>query len=372
MIAAILLLASTLSSVQANAIAASVEESMMQRQIPSVVVRVDRDGANVYAHAFGNRDVADGLPANLSTRYQYGSITKQFTGAAILTLANEGKLSLDDPLGKWQPQFAKYPVTLRQMLVHTSGIADYSGEEWYVRKDYTNPSIGYDPLIAWSASQPLRFTPGTKAEYDNAAYTILARVVEKASGMQYFAFLSKAFFQPLHMTSVAPQTFFKIEQDTARGYMVPQPEIAAAFGISSGAALVPALAWNLEQVDGAGFLVGDAADLQKWDDALLSGSILAGATGQQFRAPGHLANGKPTYTGPENPAHKPGIYLQGGLGLFEVDGVPVYGANGGTSGFLAFTATIPSKHLSVTILTNHGADLDNSKTTMPVLRALLK
>jgi CubicO group peptidase (beta-lactamase class C family) len=345
---------------------------MAQRQIPSIAVRVDRDGTNVYARTFGYRDLADRVPADLATRYQYGSITKQFTGAAILTLAKEGKLSLDDPLGKWLPQFAKYPVTLRQMLVHTSGIADYSGEEWYLRKDYTNPSVGYDPLIAWSASQPLRFTPGTKAEYDNAAYTILARVIEKASGMPYFAFLSKRFLQPLHMTSVAPQTFFKIEPDTARGYMVPQPEVAAVFGISSGATLVPALEWNLTQCDGAGFLVGDTADLQKWDDALLSGRVLGGEIGREFRTAGRLADGKPTYTGPENPAHKPGVYLLGGLGLFEVDGVPVYGANGGTAGFLAFTATIPSKHLAVTILTNRGADLDNSKTTIPIVRALLK
>jgi D-alanyl-D-alanine carboxypeptidase len=367
-----MLLFSALSSLQIGAITDSVKESMTQRQIPSIVVRVDKDGSSVYARAFGYRNLADRVPADMSTRYQYGSITKQFTGAAILTLANEGKLSIDDPLGKWLPQFGKYPVTLRQMLVHTSGIADYTGEEWYLLKDYTNPSVGYDPLIAWSASQPLRFTPGTKAEYDNAAYTILARVIEKASGMPYFAFLSKTFFQPLHMTSVGPQTFFKIEPDTARGYMVPQPEIAAAFGISSGGALVPELAWNLVQCDGAGYLVGDAADLQKWDNALLSGRVLAGEVGQAFRTPGRLANGKPTYTGPENPAHKPGTYLQGGLGLFEIDGVPVYGANGGTSGFLAFTATIPSKHLAITILTNHGADLDNSKTTIPILRALLK
>lgn len=366
------ILAAALSAAQIQSIESTIRQGMTDRQIPSVVVRIDRDGRNVYAHAFGYRDVADRLPADINTRYQYGSITKQFTGAAILALMSDGKLSLDDRVGKWLPAFAKFRVTIGQLLVHTNGIADYSGEEWYLRKDFTNPAVGNEPLLAWSASQPLRFTPGTKAAYDNAAYTILARIVEKASGVGFFAFLSDRFLKPLGMTSVAPQSFFKIEPNTARGYMVAPKEIASVFGLSEDGSLTPALPWNLEQVDGAGFLVGDAADLQKWDNALLAGRVLGGKTEKLFYTPGTLSNGKPTTTGPENPAHKPGLYLYGGLGRFEIDGVTVYGANGGTPGFLAFTATIPSRHYAVTILTNHGSDLDNSKLTVPIVQALLR
>ncbi len=96
--------------------------------------------------------------------------------------------------------------------------------------------------------------------------------------------------------------------------------------------LQQSLAWNLEQVDGVGFLVGDVADLQKWDNALLPGRVLTGKAKALFYTEGHLNNGKPAYTGPENPAHKPGVYLYGGLGQFSVENVEVYGANGGTSG----------------------------------------
>lgn len=367
-----LIAAAALSTLQIQSIESTIRQGMADRQIPSVVVRIDRDGHNVYARAFGYRDVADRLPAAVNTRYQYGSITKQFTGAAILALMGDGKLSLDDRVGKWMPQFAKFPVTIAELLVHTNGIADYTGEEWYVRKDFTNPAVGYESLLAWSASQPLQFAPGTKAVYDNAAYTILARIVEKASGTGFFAYLSERILKPLGMTSVAPQTFFKIEPNTARGYMVAQKEIGSVFGVPDDGSLVPALPWNLAQVDGAGFLVGDAADLQKWDDALLAGRVLSGKAEKLFYTPGRLSDGKAATTGPENPARKPGTYLYGGLGRFEIDGVPIYGANGGTPGFLAFTATIPSRHYAVTILTNHGSDLDNAKLTVPIVEALLK
>ncbi|HEX5275642.1 MAG TPA: serine hydrolase domain-containing protein [Candidatus Rubrimentiphilum sp.] len=371
MIHAILLVG--LTAAQISTIESSVRARMAAAQIPSVVLRIDRDGKNVYARAFGYRDVADRVPATLNTRYQYGSVTKQFTAAAILTLFEDGRLSLDDRVGKWLPEFAKFPITIRQLLVHTSGVADYTGQLWYLRKDYTNPFVGTAPLLEWSASQKLEFAPGTKAEYDNAAYTMLARIVERASKMPFFSYLQQRFFKPLGMTSVAPQTFFKIEPNTARGYMVIDTEDAStAYNLPlDPRALVPSLAWNMEQVDGAGYLVGDAADLQKWDNALLAGRVFKGAATKLFHEQGMLTNGKPTYTGPENPANKPGVYLLGGLGYFFVDNVGIYGANGGTSGFLSFTATMPSKHISITTLTNHGADLNNSLLTFPIVRALL-
>lgn len=368
----VILLSAILSASQITGIESAIHQRMAAGQIPSVSIRVDVNGKNVYAKAFGYSNLTYHSVANVDTRYQYGSITKQFTGAAILTLANEGKLSIDDRIGKWLPQFAKFPVTIRQMLVHTSGLADYGGEAWYVTKYSTNPFAGTEDLFKWSASQPLMFAPGSKAEYDNTAYTLLARIVEKASGERFFTFLSRNFLKPLAMTSVAPQSFFKIEPNTAQGYWFMGKEFAELLHLPyQPTTLQQSLPWNIEQVDGAGFLVGDTADLQKWDNALLAGRILKGKAKTLFYSPGHLNNGKPTYTGPENPASKPGVYLYGGLGEFAVDGVSVYGANGGTSGFLSFTCAIPSKHMAVTILTNHGADLDNSQLTMPVIRALI-
>lgn len=370
---ATVLFAAALTSAQIHAIDSDVQKSMAERHISSVVLRIDVDGKNVYARAFGVRDVADRLPANLQTRYQYGSVTKQFTGAAILSLVGDHKLSLDDRVGKWLPAFAKFPVTIRQLLVHTSGIADYSNEAWYLRDDFSNAAATAESGLAWAAKQPLQFTPGSKAVYDNTAYVMLARIVEKASGKPYFTFLSERFLKPLGMTSVAPQNFFRIEPDTALGYgILTDPLFYKTFPtMPRTGGLIRSIPWNMETVDGAGFLVGDAADLQKWDNALLMHRVFAPQVEPLFYEAGMLNNGKPTYTGPENPAHEPGVYLQGGLGRFKLDGVTIYGANGGTPGFQSFTATIPAKHLSITTLTNHGTDIDNSKLTMPILHTLL-
>lgn len=369
---AALVLSASLSSSQISAVESAIRARMATAQIPSVSIRVDIDGKNVYAKAFGYSNLTYRTAANTDTRYQYGSITKQFTGASILTLANAGKLSIDDRIGKWLPEFAKFPVTIREMLVHTSGIPDYVSEEWYFTKYYSNPAARTDDLFKWSASHPPVFEPGTKTEYDNAAYTLLARIVEKASGEPFFTYLSRTFLKPLGMTSVAPQTFFKIEPNTAQGYGFMDKAFAQVLRLPyEPTTLQQAIPWNMETVDGAGYLVGDTADLQKWQDALAAGTVLKGSAKTLFYTAGRLNNGKPTYTGPENPARKPGVYLYGGLGRFYVDDVEVIGANGGTSGFLSFTCAIPSKHMAVTILTNHGSDLDNSLLTMPVLRALL-
>ena len=365
-----MIMAAALSAAQIQRLETSVRQSMADRQIPSVVVRVDVGGENVYTKAFGDRDVADGLPADSDTRYQYGSITKQFTAAAILALHEDGKLSIDDRVGKWEPAFAKCPITIRQLLVHTSGLADYSSQEWYLREYFANPFVGYEPLLKWSASQPLDFVPGSRAQYDNAGYVVLARIVEKASGKKFFDFLHDRFLQRLGMTSVAPQTFFRLEPNTAKGYMFDFPELER-LGVKGAGGLMPAIPWNVEQVDGAGFLVGDAADLQKWDDALLEHRVLTGNAEKLFYTAGKLNSGKSAFTGPENPAKRPGEYCYGGLAHLVTDGYDAYGANGGTPGFLAFTVTIPGKQMAVTVLTNHGADLDNSKTTGPILAALL-
>lgn len=372
MFALALLLAASLDPARAHAIESSVRASMAAPHIPSVVVRIDQDGKPIYTQAFGYRDLADKLNADLATRYQYGSITKQFTAAAILLLMEEKKLSIHDRVGKYIPAFSKLPITIEEMLVHTSGLADFASEDWYFRKDFTNPFVGHDELLTWSAAQPLVFTPGTKAEYDNAAYTLLARVVEKASGMKYFDFLDAQFFKPLGMTSVAPQSYFTLQPNTAIGYMAGDGVMAKALGLAANP-LAVALPWNMDQVDGAGFLVGDAADLEKWDDALLAHRVLHGDAEKMFYTQGHLTSGEPTYTGPENPTtHARAIYCYGGLAFFPVLGITTYGANGGTPGFLSFTVTIPSKHISVTTLSNHGSDIDNSKLTTPIMEALLK
>jgi D-alanyl-D-alanine carboxypeptidase len=371
----VFLAVAALTVAQAQGIETAVRQGMQERHIPSVVVRVDRDGAPIYVHAWGSRNVANGSSASPSTRYQYGSITKQFTAAAILRLASQGKLSLDDPLGKWDPNFAKFGATIRQALVHVTGIPDFTSTHEYALKIGPLPFVGADWGLAWSASHPADFAPGTQAKYDNAAYVLLARIIEKASGKSYEHYLTDEFLTPLGMSSAHGYQMLAIEPNTARGYLYWTDEFGKMIGDGTQPiepnTLIESVPWNLRQVDGAGFLVGDAADLQRWDNALLAGKILQGKWRDEFYRSGVMADGTPAYTGSDNKMKNRATYCYGGLAHFSLDGVEMYGANGGTFGFLAFTGTIPSKQMSVTILTNEGG-IDMSKLTTPILDALVK
>jgi D-alanyl-D-alanine carboxypeptidase len=373
--AKLLLSVALLTPSQTHAIESAIRDGMSQRHIPSAVVRVDRDGQMIYNRAFGLRNVADRLAATTTTQYQYGSITKQFTAAAVLLLAQEGKLSLDDQAGKWLPAFAKFPVTIRQLLVHVSGIADFTNAPEYALDIGPLPFTGPQWGLHYAASKPLEFTPGTKAVYDNSGYVILAHIVEAASGGDFESFLANNFFKPLGMHSAHGYRMLAVEPNSARGYLMWTDE--AAKQVPAGiqplrpGTLIEALPWNVRQADGAGYLVGEAADLNIWDDALLAGKVLQGKWRDMFYESGTLSDGTPAYAGSDNKMKNRATYCYGGVAHITVDGQTLYGANGGTTGFLAFTATIPSKNLSITVLTNEG-QIDNSKLTTPILDALVK
>lgn len=360
---------------QVAAIKDAAQQALTASHVPSLVIEVDRDGNRVYARAWGKRSVADNLPANIETLYQYGSITKQFTAMCIFLLAQDGKLSLDDPVGKYLPEFSKTKATLRQLLVHTSGIADFTDTKEYLGIAQ-QIQVGTKWGLQWSASHPPAFPPGQKAEYDNAGYLILARVVEHASGKSFDSFLQTRIFDVAHMPATYEYRYMRVQPNEAAGYLWWGRDVLdfAPNGAEQGAKpnqLVNMVQWNLRQVDGAGYLVGDAADLQSWDNALLAGKFLHGKWRDLYFSSGVLGDGSPTYAGPENKAVGRPTYCYGGLAKFVINGHTVYGANGSTFGFLTFTATLPDKHISVTVLSN-VKNWHNTTVTEPLLRALLK
>ena len=133
-----------------------------------------------------------------------------------------------------------------------------------------------------------------------------------------------------------------------------------------------ALPWNLRQLDGAGYLVGDVDDLQRWDDALLSGLLLHGKWRQLYLAPGALANGTPAFASAENPTSGiRAVFCNGGMAKVTISGHVAYLANGGTMGFSTFTGTIPDRHVSVTMLSNVRAS-GNDAITIPLMKLLAK
>src|SRR5690606_22283105 len=140
--------------------------------------------------------VEQGIAASPATNYRLASVTKQFTAAAILLLAEDGKLGLDDPIGRWLPSLPPVPAaaTLHQLLTHTSGILDY---EDYVAGDAKVQVRDVDVLRLLEPHDRTLFAPGSEYRYSNSAYALLALVVGKASGRGFPAFLRENIFLPL-------------------------------------------------------------------------------------------------------------------------------------------------------------------------------
>lgn len=255
------------------------QEALAAKQAPGFSIGIFREGRFVYAKGFGMADVASKKTATPETRFAIGSMTKQFTAASVLLLAERGKLSLDDRLGKYLPDFPNaQKITLRDLLHQTSGLHNYPNTE-----EHRWPLFGTiapTKLLAIMKTDKPDFEPGTKWEYSNTNYAVLAYIVATASGMPYGDFLQRDIFKPLGMTS------------SGYGYSAQQrPGIATPY--MSSVAVKPGERLSLDLYYGAGGLVSTARDMLKWDAALLRGKLLGAASMHEFWTAGTLSDGKP-------------------------------------------------------------------------------
>ena len=171
------------------------EDVLKLRGVPSASVAVVQGGKLVYAHAYGKAHLDPDVAATPEMRYSIGSVSKQFTAAAILLLQEQGKLSLDDAVGKYVPGLTRGDeVTIRQILSHTSGYQDYWPED-YLMTPMMKPETAQQILDTW-AKKPLDFEPGTKWQYSNTNFVIAGLIVEKLSGQTLMEFLVRAYLSP--------------------------------------------------------------------------------------------------------------------------------------------------------------------------------
>src|SRR5690606_34647218 len=179
----------------------AVIDRLMRRydgDVPGASLLVIKDGEAVVSRGYGRSDLEAQVESGPATDYRLASVSKQFTAAAILLLAQDGKLSIDDPVKRWLPSLPPVAdaITLRHLLTHTSGLVDYEdlmGEDW--------PGQIHDAgvLALQERENRLYFPPGTGYRYSNGAYALLALIVERASGLAYPDFLRERIFQPLGM-----------------------------------------------------------------------------------------------------------------------------------------------------------------------------
>jgi CubicO group peptidase (beta-lactamase class C family) len=318
-----------------HAIDAAVTDVLAASGAPSASIAVVEDGAVKYVHAYGQARLQPPVPAAPQMRYSIGSISKQFTAAALLLLQEEGKLSLDDHVSKWLPDVTRaQDVTVRQLLSMTSGYQDFWPQD-YVMPGMLEDATAQGILRGW-ARKPLDFDPGTKWQYSNTNYVIAGLIVEKAAGKPLFEFLQENVFRRIGMTSVTNS------DEAALGPQDPMRYMRYALGPPREAPK-EGRGWMFA----AGELAMTAADLARWDISLMDQTVLKPASYRQLETETLLANGAPT-----------GYGLGVNIGL--VNGRRQISHGGEVSGFTARNEVYPDQRVAIAVLTN--LDATNAST----------
>jgi D-alanyl-D-alanine carboxypeptidase len=267
---------------QIDRIAATVIE---REATPSVAIGVASNGRLLFAKAYGYRNLDDKVPADADTMYGIGSNTKQFTAAAIMMLRDAGKLDVDAPVSRYLPGIAHGgEVTVRNLLTHTGGYAEYT-ELADIDRLAARPATN-EEILETVVDRPLGFKPGTKWQYSNTGYVILATIVERLSGMSYRDFLRTRIFEPLGMTRTHYADEQLVESDRATGYA------RFAMGRQEHEAHL-----DYSWFSGAGAIESTLGDLEKWNEAIDRGTLLSASSREMMHTPYKLADGTDTHYG---------------------------------------------------------------------------
>ncbi|HEY3899704.1 MAG TPA: serine hydrolase [Chthoniobacter sp.] len=295
---------------------------------PGVAMLVGRDGQILFQGGYGFADVEKKIPITPETKFRIGSVTKQFTAAAILKLAEEGKLATSDPLAKYFPNIPNAEkITLRHLLTHTSGLHSYTE-----RADFfagvTKPITPAD-LIASMQKETPDFAPGTKFKYCNSGYFILGEIVAKVSGKSLADYLRSTFFEPLGM------------KDTGI-YVNATPPAGAALGyaVNEGESATPALDWDMSWAGGAGAIYSTVGDLFRWTEALHAGRVVNAESLKAMTSPNPL------------PGSSDGLNYGFGLVLSNIQRLPAIWHNGGLQGWSSNLVWLPQQKVTLVALAN--------------------
>ncbi len=289
----------------------------------SGTVMVVKKGQTIYQKAFGQANKEWNVANTNDTKYRIGSITKQFTAACILQLEEQGKLSTDDKLSKYIPDYPKGDsITIHMLLNHTSGIKNYTDLDEFWPKAVL--PLSRDSMIALFKYKPLDFTPGTKYNYSNSGYFLLGAIVEKASGKDYSDYVLNNVIRKAGLQNTFIDKLDSVLQFRAYGYdKTPDGGYQNAMFIS------------MEGPFSAGAMVSTVSDLVKWTKALHSNMIISASSKQKMMTP----------------------YLNNyGYGL-NIDSFKTHrqiGHNGGIPGFSSNCSYFPDDDLCVVTISNTG------------------
>ena len=296
----------------------------------SASLAIVKDGQIAYVHAYGQARLEPAMAARPEMRYPIGSISKQFTAAAILMLEEQGKLSLDDPVSRFLPDLTRAgEVTIRELLSQTSGYQDYWPQD-YVPPAMLKPVTADDILNRW-ARIPLDFDPGTQWQYSNTNYVIAGLIAEKAGGVPLMQMLQQRVFTPLRMTSV-----LRIEKDKA---LATEPAGYLRYALGPPR---PAPDEGAGWLFAAAELAMSASDLARWDISMIEETVLQPASYRQMETEVLLKNGV-------------GTRYALGLDVGLSEGRRMLAHGGEVSGFVARNVVFPDDRVAIVVLTNLDA-----------------
>lgn len=237
--------------------------AMKQQGVPGMTVALAKNGSMLYSQAYGISNIATQSPTQTSTIFEIGSITKQFTAALIMKLQEQGELHVDDSIQEYLPEY-KFPsaITIRMLLNHTSGLANYTTFAQY--PGWAANGVSEQTILSAVSQAALLFPPGTQWSYSNSNYFALGAIIEKLSGQSYAANLEQYIFEPLGLTS----TYFSL----------PPPAQAAIGYTLNATGAIPALVCNRSTAFAAGALSSNVSDLIAWDNALINGKVVSAAS----------------------------------------------------------------------------------------------
>ena len=323
-------------------------ESAWPADGPGASVIVVEKGKTVYARGRGLADVEAKTPITPDTVFRLGSITKQFSAAVILQLAEEGKLSLDDPLSKFIPD---YPgdgarATVRQLLNHTVGVQSYTGIPGFMASDekvgraYTTAE-----MIALFKDMPMVSPPGAKHQYNNSGYVLVGAVIEAVTGKPWHQAVEERIARPLKLATIRYGENEASTPKMARGYSLADDKVK------------PARILHMSVPHAAGALIGNVRDLARWGHALHHGKVVAPARYAQMIAPTVLPGGETVPYG-------------FGLGREKVREIEGIAHSGGIFGFATDSIYLPDKDIFIAVLTNSDQPATRPGFAMHRLAAL--
>jgi CubicO group peptidase (beta-lactamase class C family) len=295
---------------------------------PSVAIGLVRGRDTVVMRAWGKADLENDVDATAASVYRIGSVTKQFTAAAVMQLVEQGKVKLDDSIGTYLPTLpaAWRPAKVRYFLNHTSGVPSYTeiGLSWVRR---WGEIMSPDTIVALTARDTMWYAPGTAWHYNNTGYVVLGMLIEKITGKKWGDDLVERFAKPLGLAHTLNCLAVPLIPHRARGY----DKTAAGWDNTSYL--------EMSQPHAAGAMCSTIGDLARWNRAIHTGKVVSAASYALMTTPeGAAAAGKTKY----------------GFAFFPdtIGGRAVIQHGGGINGFITANAWVPSAELSVTVFTN--------------------